>query len=245
MTEQIEPGTTSNRSVSRALAILELLAQTGRYSSLGEIDRDLSLPKISALTLLRALTAHGFITVDGKGRYVLGLQSFEIGCAYLRRMTPVVAAEQPLLELTRKLGVTSHFAVLAGDEVVYLAKHDPPRPALGLASALGARLPAEITAVGKVQLAYRHGSVSSWPRLLRAEIDSALRLGYATDDGRTATGIRCLAAPVFDDRGCCGAIGVSYLLHDDLTTQMAAAEVTRAAQETSLRLGHRVQCKTG
>jgi len=34
-------------------------------------------------------------------------------------------------------------------------------------------------------------------------------LGYAVDDGQTAVGIRCVAAPLFNDRGCCGAIGVS------------------------------------
>ena len=49
--------------------------------------------------------------------------------------------------------MTSHFAVLEGDEVIYLAKHDPPGLGLKLASSLGARLPAAVTAVGKAQLA--------------------------------------------------------------------------------------------
>ncbi len=98
----------------------------------------------------------------------MGLHSFEVGAAYLRSMTPVRSVTPELQWLTESLGVTSHFAVLEDDEVIYLAKHDPPGLGLKLASSLGARLPAAVTAVGKVQLAFRarpmarSGSSSNW-----------------------------------------------------------------------------------
>ena len=94
----------------------------------------LKLPKSSALTLLRALVAGEFCAVDGKGPYALGIHSFEVGAAYLRSMTPVRSVTPELQWLTESLGVTSHFAVLEHDEVIYLAKHDPP--------GLGLKLPA-------------------------------------------------------------------------------------------------------
>ncbi|HUZ34868.1 MAG TPA: IclR family transcriptional regulator [Streptosporangiaceae bacterium] len=227
----------ANRSVVRALSILELMARLERPLSLGEIATELKLPKSSALTLLRALTQREFASVDARGYYVLAVRSFETGAAYLRSMTPVRAVEGELRVLTESLGATSHFAVLDQNEVLYLAKHDPPGTGLKLASSLGARLPAMITAVGKAQLAYRPAPDGGWPEPLRAELASVRRLGHAVDEGQTATGIRCVAAPVFSNTGCCGAVGVSYLLHGRQDNADVVAAVMAAARRASVRLG--------
>src|SRR5260370_13996877 len=108
--------------------------------------------------------------------------------------------------------MTSHFAVLEGDEVVYLAKQAPPGTGVRLASSLGARLSAWTTAVGKAQLAF--GDERAGPEAARAAgaLEEVRRRGYAVDEGTTAAGIRCVAAPVFGAGGCCGAGGGSYLM---------------------------------
>jgi DNA-binding IclR family transcriptional regulator len=240
-----------NRSVTRALAILGLLAHAGRPMTLAEIASEQKLPKSSVLSLLRALARSEFAVIDERGRYSVGLRSFEVGAAYLRSMTPVRAAESELQALTEALGATSHFAVLEGDEVVYLAKHDPPGVGLRLASSVGARLPAATTAVGKAQLAHRPRS-SGGPgspdgrgaargpgtdRGLADELEAARALGYAVDEGQTMPGIRCVAAPVFSSGDCCGAIGVSYLIQSGLQLETAARAVVTAAGQASARLG--------
>lgn len=161
---------------------------------------------------------------------MLASRSFEVGAAYLRSMTPIAAVRDELPLLTEYLGVTSHYAILDGPQVLYLAKQDPPGPALTLASSLGARLPARTTAVGKAQLA--HLSVA--PDL--APIRDA---GYAVDDGETAAGVRCVAAPVFASSGCCGAIGVSYLVQGGPELSRVRDAVTAAAARASRRLGGR------
>lgn len=248
----------ANRAVLRALSILELLSRSDEPMTLGEVATQLKLPKSSALTLLRALVVTEFCLTDDKGLYALGLHSFEVGAAYLRSMTPVRSVTPELRWLTQSLGVTSHFAVLEQDEVVYLAKHDPPDLGLKLASSLGARLPASVTAVGKAQLAYRAtslpgGEPGSLPRgepgvsapdhlapwAIEVELERVRRLGYAVDDGQTAVGIRCVAAPLFNDRGCCGAIGVSYLLGGVPAVTTVAEAVVEAAARASARLGGR------
>jgi DNA-binding IclR family transcriptional regulator len=243
----------------RALSILELVSRSDGPMTLGEVSVELKIPKSSALTLLRALVAAEFCVTDDKGFYALGIHSFEVGAAYLRSMTPVRSVTPELQWLTESLGVTSHFAVLERDEVIYLAKHDPPGLGLKLASSLGARLPAAVTAVGKAQLAYRDKAFAGGegsdgatgdeaapagsgpaPELeLEGELQSVRRLGYAVDDGQTAVGIRCVAAPLFDDRGCCGAIGVSYLLGGVPAVPAVAAAVVEAAGRASARLGSR------
>jgi DNA-binding IclR family transcriptional regulator len=235
------------------MSILELLGRREQPLSLAEIAAELDLPKSSALSLLRALTQREFATTDQRGHYLLACRSFEVGAAYLRSMTPVRAVRDELPLLTGALGVTSHFAILDGAEVLYLAKQDPPGPALTLASSLGARIPARTTAVGKAQLAHQPPGPGDGygPELLpeprsrltaaaaARELEEVRRAGYAVDEGETAPGVRCVAAPVFASDGCCGAIGVSYLLQAGPDLARAARSVTAAAARASARLGGR------
>jgi len=231
----------SNRSVARALTIVGLLAKAVQPLGLKEIADSLSIPRSSALSLLRALRDQDFVACDDQGRYSIGLGCFEAGASYARSMTPARAAEDQLRQLTNTHRVTSHFAVLEGSEVVYIAKQDPLDLGVRLASSIGARLPAAGTAVGKAILAQGNANSLSQPRdaALRLELELTLSRGYAVDDGQTASGILCVAAPVFSDRGCVGAIGVSYLpqISHDLT--VIAASVVEVAALVSSRLGAR------
>jgi DNA-binding IclR family transcriptional regulator len=225
-----------SRSVLRAMEILDLLAATERPLGLAQIAKEIGIPKSSCLALLRALSARNFIRQDETGAYALGLRSFEVGSAYLRSVTPVGAVTPELRTLTERLGMTTHFAVLEGDEVVYLAKQDPAGPGVRLASSLGARLSAWTTAVGKAQLAY----ADQLPEPVRpsaAEFGAIRQRGYAVDEGVTAGGIQCVAAPVFSVGGCCGAIGVSYLLHDGPDVPVIADLLIAAASQVSAQLG--------
>jgi DNA-binding IclR family transcriptional regulator len=232
--------------VTRALAILDLIANSDQPVTLSQISKQLGVPKSSALGFLKSLVGAEFAAVNDHGEYTLGVHSFEIGAAYLRAMTPLRAAEDQLQGLTDTLGVTSHFAVLDGDEVVYLAKHDPPGLGFRLASALGARLPANMTAVGKAQLAHmpangtvRANGAARSRAQLSDELDEVRAVGYAIDEGLTAVGIRCVASPVFDATGCCGAIGVSYPMDQGADWQEVAEAVIAAAKRASSQLGHR------
>ena len=225
--------------MTRALAMLDLIAAAEGPVTLSRISKELDVPKSSALSFLKALVSEEFLSVNERGEYTLGVHSFEIGAAYLRSMTPLRAAESQLQALTDALGVTAHFAVLDGDEVVYLAKHDPPGLGFRLASALGARLPAQMTAVGKAQLA--HLETTGHDRAIADELEQVRVAGYAVDEGLTAVGIRCVASPVFDAVSCCGAIGVSYPIDQHPEWQEIAEAVTAAAQRASSQLGHRPQ----
>jgi DNA-binding IclR family transcriptional regulator len=215
-----------------------LLGEQGDLG-LGDIARRLAFPKSSTADLLKALVARNFVSQDREGRYRLGLGAFEIGAAYVRAMTPVAAVEPELESLTRQLSATSHFAVLDGDDVIYLAKHDPPLRGLELASALGARLRAATTAVGKAQLAFM-STRDSDERLDSSRFVEFARiraLGYALDEGGTAPGVTCVAAPIFSPSGCCGAIGVSALVHGNQRREEIVDAVVNATARATERLG--------
>ena len=187
----------------RALSILELLSLNEGPMALGEVATRLKLPKSSALSLLRALVAGDFCVTDGKGLYALGIHTFEVGAGYLRSMTPVRSVTPELEWLTQVLAMTSHFAVLQGDEVIYLAKHDPAGLGLKLASSLGARVPAAVTAVGKAQLAYK-----DWGPDVRSTDAAARhgwsRLGAARSDRAGPRAAKCPPAGLRGRRGADG-----------------------------------------
>lgn len=228
-----------NRSAVRALSMLEALANSVEPASLAELTATLGIPKSSAHGLLAALLETEYAEARPGGAYTLGLRAFEVGSAYSRHLDQTSAVEPELARLTASLDVTSHFAVLHGHEVVYVAKKDPARLVVQLASALGARLPAVRTAVGKAQLAHlseglRGPDDDTGPE---HELDDVRTRGFAIDEGQTAFGVRCIAAPVFGSSGCLGAIGISTWLDPDADVEHLAQEVLEAAARTSARLG--------
>ena len=229
----------SNRSVGRALEIIRVLAAAPNPVGLKDIAESLDLPRSSTLTLLRALRDHDFVSINDDGRYSVGLGCFEAGSAYARSMTPAKAADDELRRLTASYNITSHFAILEGTDVVYVAKQDPPNLGLRLASSIGARLPAIGTAVGKAQLAHTAipSELEPMSETLLGELELTRTRGYALDEGETAFGIRCIAAPVFSDKGCVGAIGVSYLLQSELAMEDIVTGVLTVADAVTTRLG--------
>lgn len=234
--------TEPNRSVVRALLMLDVLSRSTEPMSLADLTRALRIPKSSAHGILGALLVEEYAEACPGPRYRVGVRAFEVGTAFARQIDQSGAAEPELARLTSNLGVTSHFAVLHGDEVVYIAKKDPPRHVVQLASALGARLSAVRTAVGKAQLAHvTEGVAAVDDPSLRLELEEVRRRGYAVDEGQTASGVRCIAAPVFGFSGCLGAIGVSAWLDPDADVDDLAKQVLEAAGRVSASLGGRVR----
>ena len=89
--------------------------------------------------------------------------------------------------------------------------------------------------MARAQLAFR----AAGPPGLEDELEGVRRLGYAIDDGQTAIGIRCIAAPLFNDNACCGALGVSYLLGGVPAVEIVVEALLEAAGRASDRLGGR------
>ncbi|MEV4254739.1 IclR family transcriptional regulator [Spirillospora sp. NPDC049652] len=235
-------------SVVRAMRILDLLAHSDEALTLTEIADRLGIPKSTAHGILRDLVAESFVAPSKPAAYGIGLKAFEVGSAHLRRVGVAGVVAPELARLTRALGVTSHYAILDRTDAVYLCKEDPPGLGVRLASSVGARLPSHLTAVGKACLAWlepqaRAEHVADRPREevegLDAELAEIRARGHATDDGRVATGITCVAAPVFDPAGCRGAVGVSYLPGPASDVEAIAGEVRAAAARTSALLGGR------
>ncbi len=237
-------------SVTRALRILDLLAKAGKSLPLQQIAQELEIPKSTAHGILKDLVQERFVDAHDRATYTIGIKAFEVGAAHLRIAGVDAVITSELTALSRSLEVTAHYAVLDGCEAVYLYKQDPPRTGIQLASAVGARLPAHLTAVGKCALAWlspslvaSHVETAVWEtheRELMEELGAIRARGYAIDPGQVAAGIECVAAPVFDAGGARGAVGVSYLHATALSAESAADHVrTTANRITTILGGHR------
>jgi DNA-binding IclR family transcriptional regulator len=239
-------------SVVRAARILDRLAHSQTPMTLAEIASELDIPKSTAYTILRDLASESFVTVSSPPAYWIGLKAFEVGSAHLRASGTAGAVAPELARLTRALNITSHYAVLDGTEVLYLCKEDPPTLGIQLASAVGARLPSHLTAVGKACLAWLEadclpghvelatsGADGQTISLsdLTAELAQVRMQGFAADDGAAAAGIQSVAAPVFGLTGLKGAIGVSLVRGSVPSLDPVADDVKTAAASATIALG--------
>ena len=123
--------------------------------ALVELARELDIPKSSLHGILRTMIARGWVETDATGtRFGLGVRALQVGAAYLDSDDTVGLVASLLDELAQEFGETVHLGRLDGADVVYIAKRESMHP-LRLFSAIGRRLPAHATALGKALLAQR------------------------------------------------------------------------------------------
>lgn len=209
-----EPNTPQRavKSSERTLEILEHLASVGNRRTLGELSRDLQVPKSSLHAILRTMQEKGWIQTDATGaRFGLGVRALLVGTSYLDADDVVSLTSGALSQLAEQTGETVHLGRLDGPDIVYLAKRESKHP-LRLFSAIGRRLPAHATALGKAMLSMQDPEYvrTTLPDPLPAltshtivdhdELLEHLELtrerGYAIDDEETTQGIRCIAVPL-------------------------------------------------
>ena len=135
----------------RTVQILERLAEGGS-PTLADLSRDLGVPKSSLHVVVQTLIRRGWVQRDAAGRLSIGVRAVRVGTAYVDG-DPVVALTAPVLDaLVGELDETVHLGRLDGTDIVYLAKRESTQQ-LRLFSAVGRRLPAYATALGKALLA--------------------------------------------------------------------------------------------
>lgn len=244
------------KSAARVLEVLELLGAEGGRLSLADMANTLAVPKSSLHAVLRTMEAHRWVEVDESGTlYGLGLKALLTGTAYLAGDDVAGIAGPVLDRLAEETGEAVHLGRLDGTDIVYLVKRES-RHALRMYSAVGRRLPAHATALGKAVLAqYDAAEVQrrlNWPlesltprtvtdpEELLAQLGEARRRGWVVDDGENAVDIRCVAVALGTGRDAGDAISCSAPRSrmDDARIGEIAAWVTEAAHSLRILLKH-------
>lgn len=251
-------------AVERALDILELFLGTPQPESLSvpEIARALGLPRSTTHELVATLVARRYLRpIEGNAhRFALDVRVFELGNVYATGLDLVREGQAVARRIAAQCDETVHIAVLEGTEVFYIAKVDSTN-ALRLVSAIGRRLPAHCTAVGKMLLSglseeefrARFDGLSTLVRMTRnsiptvealhAELTATRVRGLAWDNCESNPDVRCVAAPIYDHRGrMVAAMSISFPVVRDTPERFLelARLVRQGAREVSERLGYRV-----
>lgn len=246
------------QALVRALALLNRIAEAADGgASLTELAQQVGLAPSTAHRLLTTLEQERYVRFDHDGRlWSIGAQTFVVGCAFTKSRNLAGIARPYMRRLMEQSGETVNLAVEEQGEMVYLAQVEC-RQMMRAFARPGSRVPLHCSAVGKAvlsagtdrslsKLLLRHGmprltaKTITVPALLRADLERARVLGYAIDDEEHAVGLRCIAAPIFDDSGeVVAALSVSGPMARIVDERIAplSALVLRAARAISAEMG--------
>jgi DNA-binding IclR family transcriptional regulator len=247
----------SSEAIVRACAILDAVAQAAEAPRVAALARDLGVPRNTAYELVNTLASCGLAHLDSDGRVRLGFHLFELGSAYVQSLDVFNEARPVVRELVRTTGDTAHVAMLDGRHAVFLVKEEGPESVRNL-SAVGRRIPAHATAVGKAVLAFQPREETMrrlegarlerlTPRTitdvdaLLAELDATVQRGYSTEDEESNLEVSCIGAPIRNDQGVVIA-GMSLAVRRSRMIARGQDElaqlVVQAAEQLSRRLGY-------
>ncbi len=204
-------------AVSRALALLERLADARGPLSLARLASDLALPKSSVHGLCSTLVSLGYLRRQPDGAFLIGprvmglAEAFVSGTDVAREFAALWADAGAAPEETVVL------SILSGNDALYVAVRNSARP-LGLAFNVGMRLPAYLSGSGKAMLAFLPAQevrsrfadglgtrltkkgTRSVEALLR-ELAVTKKRGWSVDDEAVREGVYSFGAPVFAASG--------------------------------------------
>lgn len=251
------------QTIERASLILDMLGQSPQGMSIRDLSERIRLPKGTTHRLLSSLSYFDYVRQDSKTRnYFLGFKLVELGNLLLGQLDLRKEAEPFLRDLAERTKETVHLVILDQNEIVYLDKLELDHTTSGLrmASRVGSRNPAHSCAVGKVLLAHlpedalasmteekglakRTGNTITDFNQLKDHLKLVRKQGYAVDDEENEMGIRCVAAPVFDEAGrAVAAISISgpaFRVTRKTVQERLKKEVMETALRVSQRLGFR------
>jgi DNA-binding IclR family transcriptional regulator len=203
----------SEGAVSRAFAVLELLALADEPQRLSAIATRLHMQKSTVHRVLGTLSDLGYVRQEPETScYCASLKLWELGSGLIARHPVKRAAAAFVQQLHASTRETVSLTVLSGDDVLYLDKIMSARP-MPFTSRVGSRVPAALTAGGKAMLAYTpdaraivtrtrersHAKQRVGVERLLRELEEVRRQGFAASSSRP--GVISFAAPIMGRDG--------------------------------------------
>ncbi|MEH7117476.1 IclR family transcriptional regulator [Neobacillus vireti] len=246
------------QSIERAADVLELFLQTNKELSVKEMSEKLGLSKSTVHGIIKTLEFRGYLRQNPDDlKYGLGMKLFELGNRVSSQFDLVKMARPIIQKLVDQLKETVHLVVFERDEVIYVEKMEGPG-ALRIYSQIGKKAPIHCTGVGKAILAFQEEK--EMERLLstadiepftnytitdkediKKHLQTVREQGYAIDDEEIELGLKCVAAPIFNQYGkVIAAISCASpkMRLDDTKLSEVITEIKQAAAKISEGLGY-------
>ena len=221
------PDATNSGLLSRAVAVVEFVARSGRPVSVAELMRSLDLPKPSAHRICGTLEGMGVLVRDPVARgMTVGPRLSRLALDTMLASADYGGRRQILRSVVEEAGETCTLTILDGDEALCLDRVESSSP-LQVQLYAGSRVPLHCTASGKLFLAflgktrrskfiravalkrYTDNTLTDSKQLER-ELDRIRKAKVSSDDQEFLPGLVAVAVPIVDDRGrVCAAISVN------------------------------------
>lgn len=213
-------------TLAKGLSVLGAFGAQRPSMTLSEAAAIAGLSRATARRILRTLSVLGYVIQDER-RFYLAPRILELGFGFLSTQSWIDRAEPLMKELSSAIKEACSAAVLQGTEVVYVARVPATHRIMSTTLAIGSRLPAFHTALGRIQLGFL-GDDEIWQRLRSIHVDaftpatitdlSAIvdriredhAQGFSIVDEELERGLRSIAVPVVKRSGqCIAAINCS------------------------------------
>jgi len=244
--------------LDRSLKLLELVAEADGAVLTDLADQSAMAPS-TVHRLLTSLAQHGMVAHDSEtGAWTIGVKAFEIGTAYLRFRKLGTISRPFLKQLMEETGETANIAIEEDGDVVFISQAESHAPMRAFFRP-GRRGPIHASGIGKA-------IISTWPdsriatvlgdrtlqhftektrdtlsALLKDLVEIRSR-GWSIDDEEHTLGMRCVAAPIFDEYGdAVAGISVSgpAVRMPDAKVDALGPVVRAAAEELTKAMGGR------
>lgn len=249
----------SIKSTVKTLRVLRLFSMEKTVWSVQDMAKELGYHKSSIQRIVTTLEAEGFLArvSEGKALYRLGPVILFLG-NLAEMSTDLRSIAQPVMnKLVEAVQETAYLCVADGFRSLYVEKVECSQ-SVRIVHAVGKRNPLYCTGVGKILLsgmsdediekmiaerglkAYTSTTITDRERLLE-EIEKVRSSGVAEDHEELDTGVRCIAAPIFNRDGkIVAALSVSGPVQRFTPERMShfEKELRAAAGEISFKLGY-------
>lgn len=247
------------RTVDKALNVLEYVARSGKPMGVSDLSAELGLNKSTVYRILQVFLAKGYVDKEvNESKYRAGFKMLELSKVIVRNIGLRAAAITQMQKLANDTSKTVGLAILDKSGVVYIDQVGGEDESIRIHFLIGIRMPFHCTGTGKAMLAfldenevnailkenkferYTRNTITD-PELLRQELKTIQKHGYAFNDGEYQEVVRVVGAPIFDVNGkIVGSLGVAAFKHflEEAMVPATGELVKSAAFEISRRLGY-------
>jgi IclR family transcriptional regulator, pca regulon regulatory protein len=150
-------------TLAKGLKVLASFGEERPTLTLSEAAALVGLSRAAARRVLRTLTSLGYVVQHGR-TFALAPRVLELGFGFLATQSWIDLVEPHMKALSQAVDESCSAAILQGTEIVYVARMPAPYRLLSTTLAVGTRLPAFHTSLGRVQLGFLE-ETELWNRL--------------------------------------------------------------------------------
>lgn len=232
------------QSLERGLSVINSFSRENPKQTLSEVAGRTGLTRATSRRVLLTLHELGYVDQNGRA-FSLTPKVLDLGYSFLSSFQVVEVAQPSMERLVDAVHESSSMSVLDGAEIVYVARV-PTTRIMTIALALGSRLPAYPTSMGRVLLSglsdddlREYISRTTFekltpntitdPRKFRSIVSKVRSDGFALVDQELEEGVRSIAAPIRNSRG-------DVIAAMNLSCHASRVDVDRMLEEFQPRL---------